>query len=496
MFIQNIINPFLKNAEIFAAENAFCINEHFYTYKDFSEHISKVRSALKLAGSKSANIGLVANDDIETYASIFAIWLEGLAYVPLHPLQPVERSMEIISQANINLVINSLSNNLFPSVQTIESAQLIFTGPLLKPADTPETSTAYILFTSGSTGKPKGVPIMRKNVGAFMQSFFEAGFRVNNTDRCLQCFDLTFDVSVQCFLTPLVKGACTYTVPHDQIKYSYVYGLMEDQQLTFGVMAPSMIRFLRPYFDEINAPAMRYCILTAEASPVDLVKEWSACIPNAEVYDFYGPTEATIYCTYYKFNTKGNNKELNGMVSIGKPMNGVKAIITDEEKNIVGANSKGELCICGDQLTAGYWNNPEKNTECFFEMVTDGVTERFYKTGDLCYMDDEGDIMYSGRLDFQVKIQGYRIELGEIEHHARQSINGKNAVAIAVNNNTGNTEIILFVEGDMADSNEVSAYLKAKLPYYMLPAKVLIKEEFPLNTNGKVDRIALKKLIV
>jgi D-alanine--poly(phosphoribitol) ligase subunit 1 len=354
MFDKNIILPFRDVIEKYGDRNAFCIAGKFYTYIEFARHISKIRKTLELSDINSKNVGLVVNDDIETYASIFSIWFQGLAYVPLHPQQPVERNLEVISQASIDLVLCSGDHKSFPNVHTINSALLEFEEFNLIPDPAPENAIAYILFTSGSTGKPKGVPITRCNVGAFIKSFLDVGFNINEFDRCLQCFDLTFDVSVQSFLVPLIKGACVYTIPHDQIKYSYVYGLLEDHKLTFGAMAPSMIRYLRPYFEEINVPGMRYNILTAEASPVDLVTEWSKCIPNAEIYDFYGPTEATIYCTYYKFNKTGINKHLNGMISIGKPMSGLIAIIRDEAGKVLGANQKGELCISGDQLTPGY----------------------------------------------------------------------------------------------------------------------------------------------
>ncbi len=493
MFNEYVVGPVCRMITENGDRNAFCINERFYTYAETGRRVAAIRSALQQTPVTGRNVGLVANDDIDTYAAILAIWMEGLAYVPLHPKQPAERSLEIISQAEVSLVVNSLDNSLFPGVRTIETSGLPSRDFHPDPVETGEDALAYILFTSGSTGKPKGVPIMRSNVGCFMKAFFEAGFKVSTADRCLQCFDLTFDVSVQSFLVPLTRGACTYTIPHDQIKYSYVYGLMEDHKLTFSVMAPSMIRYLRPYFDEIHAPDMRYCILTAEASPVELVREWSACIPNAAIFDFYGPTEATIYCTYYPFRKDGTNKELNGMLSIGKPMNGMTALIVDEAKNILGAEQKGELCIAGGQLTPGYWNNPEKNKESFFELELEGTPTRFYHTGDLCFMDKDGDIMYSGRLDYQVKIQGYRVELGEIEYHARESVNGKNAVAVAIQNGTGNTEIALFVEGGADLLPVVTDHLKSKLPFYMIPSKMIAKEEFPLNTNGKIDRIALKK---
>lgn len=495
MFSEFILKPLIDTIIRYGKRNAFCINEHFYTYEQFSQNISKVRTALESSGINTPNIGLVVNDDIETYASIFAIWLEGLAYVPLHPMQPTERSLEIIQQADIELIIDSSSNSKFSDQKIINSSKLHFESFNLEPNIVLDDELAYILFTSGSTGKPKGVQITRKNVGAFMNSFWQTGIQITEQDKCLQCFDLTFDVSVQSFLVPLTKGACTYTIPHDQIKYSYVYGLLEDHQLTFGAMAPSMIRYLRPYFDEINIPSMRYSILTAEASPVELIDEWSNCIPNAEIYDFYGPTEATIYCTYHKYNRRGNNKQINGMLAIGKAMYGLGAIIIDEKHRILDKGEKGELCISGDQLTPGYWKNPEKNKGSFFEISYRGVDTRFYKTGDSCYLDDDGDIMLAGRLDYQVKIQGYRIELGEIEYHAREFLNGQNAIATTFSNSTGNTEIALFIEGVSIDEARLLAYMNSKMPYYMIPTKLILESSFPINTSGKVDRIILKKTL-
>lgn len=492
MFNQHVLSPFFEMAEFHSTKNAFCINEEFYSYFQLTQSISKIRLALQSEKIVGKNIGLVANDDLETYASIFAIWLEGYAYVPLHPQQPVDRSIEIINQAEVSLVLDSETKLLFPSIRTIQSKSLNSGKIDLQPKPTSDDSLAYILFTSGSTGKPKGVQITRKNVGAFMASFWQTGIQISENDRCLQCFDLTFDVSVQSYLVPLLKGACTYTIPHDQIKYSYVFGLLEDHHLTFGAMAPSMIRYLRPYFEEIRVPSMRYNILTAEASPLTLVDEWVSCIPNAEIFDFYGPTEATIYCTYHRYNRTGINKQLNGMLSIGKAMPGLKTIIIDEGGKLLGTNQKGELCISGDQVTPGYWDDPEKNKESFFEVEIDGAFTRFYKTGDSCYFDDDGDIMLAGRLDYQVKIQGYRIELGEIEYHAREFLNGHNAIAIAFDNQMGNTEIALFIEGEQTDEAKLVAFMSSKMPFYMIPTKLIHERVFPLNTSGKVDRICLK----
>lgn len=495
LFSTYVLDPLMDSLHIFNEKNAFCIREVFYTYENLASRVAGIRELLRSHKENNNNIGLVTNDDPETYCSIIAIWMEGLAYVPLNPLQPVERNNEIIEQAGIRLILDSSPEAAFPDVQTLLTSGISESDGSLRTDPVSDNQLAYILFTSGSTGKPKGVPITRGNLGAFMKSFAKTGIEIDHTDRCLQSFDLTFDVSVQSFLFPLTKGACVYTIPHDQIKYSYVYGLFEDHKLTFGAMAPSMIRYLRPYFDEIYVPSMKYNILTAEAAPQDLVDEWSKCIPNSEIYDFYGPTEATIYCTYYKYTRDGANKHVNGLLSIGKPMNGIKALIIDEERKVIGSGQKGELCINGAQLMPGYWKDPEKTATAFVDIMTDDGMEKFYRTGDLCYLDEDGDILYSGRLDYQVKIQGYRIELGEIEFHAREILGGGNAIASDFRNNSGNTEIALFIEGKAYNATEIIKAFSGRLPGYMIPTKICFVKEFPLNANGKIDRTELKKFL-
>jgi len=496
MFEKFILQPFIESTKQFERSNAFCINEKFYTYKELAISISNIRRALQNQNIRSKNIGLVVNDDLETYAAIFAIWLEGYAYVPLHPQQPLERSLKIMTQTDVDLIIDSSVKSKFTANTVINSFRLATEeGVYLNPKSAPADALAYIIFTSGSTGEPKGVQITRMNLGSFIKSFWEVGFHIDQNDRCLQCFDLTFDVSVQSYLVPLTRGACAYTMPHNQIRYSHIYGLLENHKITFGAMASSMIRYLRPYFNEINISSMRYNILAAEASPLDLIIEWSKCIPNAEIYDFYGPTEATIYCTYSKFIKEGDNKHFNGMLSIGKPMNGINAIIIDDEKRALSKNQKGELCVSGYQITPGYWKNEEKNAEYFFEIKEGNTIKRFYKTGDLCYFDEDGDIMLAERLDNQVKIQGYRVELGEIEYHAKKFLAGQDAVAVTYSVKNGSNEIALFVEGELSNNYELLEYLKIKIPPYMIPSKIIVKDKFPLNTSGKTDRIALKNLI-
>lgn len=497
MFYTQVLSQVSGSIRNFPSRNAFCIGDKFYTYRQFGQCLSKIRTSLAQTQYNNNKVGLVINDDLETYASIFALWMEGDCYVPLHPNWPIERCMDICSQVELDLVLDSSKETRYKDINVLPTATLEYYLDCLDPKpDVSDDELAYILFTSGSTGKPKGVQLTRRNVAAFMDSFWKTGIKINEEDRCMQCFDLSFDVSVQGYLVPLLKGACCYTVPHGQVKYIYASGLIEDHRITFGAMAPSMLRYLRPYFDDLDATSLKTCILTAEACPLNLMEDWYDCATNTEIYDFYGPTECTVYCTYYKLNKGGNNKSLNGIISIGKPLANCMGLILDEHGNDVPVGEKGELCIAGDQVAAGYWKNDEKNASSFFYKEVKGEKLRFYHTGDLCYQDADGDIMYSGRLDHQAKIQGFRVEMGEIEYHAREFLCGTNVVCIAFDNEKSLTEIAMFIESENCNSEELLKYLRTKMPAYMIPSKIFCQKEFLLNNNGKIDKKILKAIAV
>lgn len=245
---------------------------------------------------------------------------------------------------------------------------------------------------------------------------------------------------------------------------------MERHRLTFAAVAPSVLRLSRPYFSEITFPHLRYWVVTAEATDVDLLTEFRPCIPNATVVNLYGPTEATIYCTSYIIPDK-ECKHHNGMAAIGKPFDGMEAVIADEAGTPLPANEKGELWIRGPQLMRGYWNAPEKSAQCF---VRNKEGKLYYRTGDLCLKDTDGDIIYCGRKDTQVKIQGFRIEPGEIEYRVKQFYaNAVNAVVLPVYNTDGTTELHIVIEQEKIENiHELEADLRRHLPSYMLPKRI------------------------
>jgi amino acid adenylation domain-containing protein len=488
---ENLQKSIINNSD----ENSFFINETYFKYSDFAQLVSNIRNAIiENSAPDDKIIGLVANNDLETYASIIALWFEGKCYVPINPDNPIERNENIIKEAQITIIISSSINSDFLNSKIIDSKNSLNVAVNLVPKIANEDDLAYILFTSGTTGKPKGVPITRKNVSGFIDALWDMNIVLENTDRCLQMFDLTFDLSVMSYLAPLLKGSCVYTIPKDKIKYSYIYELMEEHDLTFSLMVPSILHYLRPYFHEIEAPKMKCSLFCGEALPLDVTNEWSNCLPNARIINVYGPTEDTIFCTYYDFEVNKENKSHNGILSIGASMKNNFTIIINENNEILEVGEIGELCLGGIQLTPGYWKNEEKNKEAFFFINYNGKQERFYKTGDLCKYDNEGDLLYLGRIDFQTKIQGFRVELSEIEYFAKEFLSKINVVVLAILDNLNNTELAVVIESEKFDTTDMLDYLKTKLPVYMIPKKIEFINVFPLNVNGKIDRNKLNQL--
>ncbi|MGD1006305.1 MAG: AMP-binding protein [Ignavibacteriaceae bacterium] len=510
---MDILYSFQKCVEKFSGRNAFCINNNFYTYTDFAKIISGIRSFidnnLQITSEASLAVGVTSFDDIETYASFYAIMFSGLTFVPIDPVNPIERNSLMVNLAGISTILTSRQDDNiskmekeFTNVKFVNTKEFLKSGSinvginLTLPEIKPD-NTAHILFTSGSTGVPKGVPISNKNINAFMNAFFALGYEIDENDRFLQSLDLQFDLSIMCYMIPLTKGSCVYTVPTEGIRYVNIYSVLKEYKITFALMVPSILSYLRPFFNEIRLEKMRYFMFCGEALYADMLNEWNKCVPNALVQNVYGPTEATIFCLTYNWNRDNSkNKVYTGIVSIGKPMKNIEAIIIDDDNNILPQNEKGELCLAGYQLTAGYLNNPEKNKKAFFINKVNGKEEIFYKTGDVAFKDEQDDFMYCGRKDYQIKIHGYRIELSEIEFHVRQFISPSNAVAVAYPNERGITQIHLFLENYNRLTDILIDFLKTKIPYYMLPSKITIVPSFPLNANGKVDRKALLKSVI
>ncbi len=500
-----MLNKIKESVEKYPHKNAFKIEGEYYTYTQFARVIAKVRRFLEVNTDRNENlIGIIYNpkSEIEVYSAIYGTWFAGKGFVPISISNPLKRNTAIIEQAGIKTLLCASANNKITELAQISNSALINIKELaeadinldLPPVD--DNEIAYLLFTSGSTGIPKGVPILRKNLFSFVDAFFKLGYDINENDRFLQMFELTFDLSIFCYVIPLCAGACVYTLPAEGIKFANVYLTLEENEITVALMVPSVLSYLKPFFDEIKLDKLKYSLFCGETLFNDLTIEWSNCVPNGNIINTYGPTEATIFCTIYEWNKNPVlQKTFNGSVCIGKPLPGMKTIVANENLDFTKQGEMGELCLAGLQLTPGYWKNPDKNKTSFFKKSINDEETPFYRTGDAAFADEEGDLMFSGRLDNQVKIEGFRVELGEIEYFTRQFTKASNVAAISSKNVLGIIQIHLFIENYDGNLQEVIEHLKTCLPDYMIPAQVYTILSFPLNVNGKVDRKELLKQI-
>lgn len=499
----DFLERIFQNLSFEKERKAFYIRETWYSYGELASVVAGIQDILSELEADEGHVGLYLQDDIYTYASILALWMTGLAFVPLTPLFPAARNRKILEQTTPGALLHSTS---LPGELHISGCRILRTdrvsivsgnAPVLY--DFGKEKDAYVMFTSGSTGEPKGVRISFANLNAFIRDFISYPvYSFSREDRFLQIYDLTFDASIPCYTVALSVGASVYTVAPGGIKYLEAYKLMKEQELTFVKMPPSTLFYLRKHFSGIHLPAVKYCLFGGEAFPAQLADEFEACIPNALIQNVYGPTELTVNCHIYDWNSPGSRrKKHRGIVSIGRAFGTNRMMIEAKEQSSRAAEQKGELpvsgelMVTGEQVSPGYWRDSEPDGNSFYLLEKDGSKHRYYRTGDQVGMDEEGDLFFLGRGDEQVQVRGYRVELGEIESLARSWMKGINVMAAALEKQTGEMQIVLLLESEDRDTLPLREYLSDQLPSYMLPEDIITMKHFPRQVSGKTDRKAI-----
>ncbi|MBI9066030.1 MAG: AMP-binding protein [Salinivirgaceae bacterium] len=461
---------------------AFNISKKHYTYKELEFRIVEIQQEI-IKHKTQEPVVIIYDNNFDSYASILAVLFLGTGFIPINPLNPLERNIKILRKTESKLILNTTPHSYFNLPHEILTKSISSSeNRIIYNAE--DSDLAYIFFTSGSTGEPKGVPVKISNLNAFLMGFNKLEFETDYKDKFLQMFELTFDLSVFSYLYPLTIGACVYTVPNIGLKYGEVLKILTNENISFALMVPSIINSLKPYFKQIKLPNLKYSLFCGEALLMDNALGWNKCTPNGKTFNVYGPTEATIFCTSYE--VREDSKEYNGIVSIGKAMFNTKLSIESKNTSNLERNQKGELILSGGQVVKEYFKNEEKSLECF--STKDNVNS--YKTGDICFTDIDGDYFYVGRIDSQVQIQGFRVELSEVEYEISSQTH-LNTSVITIDDDT---KIIAFVEGDV-NLDILLQGLREQLPDYMIPKKIISIKKLPLNKNGKVDKNKLKSYV-
>jgi amino acid adenylation domain-containing protein len=522
----NLMEGFLRSARRYPERPALEIEERSFLYAELAREASRIQQTiLQREGRENGApfVGLLAHRSITAYAGILAILSAGRGYLPLHPKFPAERTRAMLASAGANVLIvgeecreclpvllqeiHAPLTILMPQTAGLRDIaerfpihRFIFSDRFEPPADllsSREISAdawAYLMFTSGSTGIPKGVPITHRNAVAYVNASCGP---FNAEDRFSQFYDLTFDASIGDVFIAWQCGACVVSIPEHSVMAPA--RIIREKRLTRWESVPSAIAFMQKLrlLKPGLFPDLRVSVFGAEALTVSAVESWREVAPHSEIINEYGPTETTNAVLRYRWDENSSPGLChNGYVPLGKPLPGQDICLVDENRNAVGEDELGEICIGGSQVSPGYWNDPERTRQQFVSLPGFG-SRIWYRTGDLALRDASGLFHYKGRLDDQVKVRGYRVELQEIEGVLRKISGCEQVVSMACPTANGSTEAIaVFLPAEAQDREDALVEeCRKHLPEYMVPRKFYYLDRVPLNANGKIDRKKLADLL-
>lgn len=461
------------------------------TYCDLEQRANQLAYYLMGNGvTLGSFVAVVIERSVDSYIAMLAILKAGAVYVPIETEYPDERINYILADLPFHAIITSqlqharsqiqFSNLIVIDEERVAIAQQPTTRPFRVSID--HQQLCYVIYTSGSTGKPKGVEIMHRSICHYV-SVASTLYNMSCEDKVYQGFSLAFDASMEEVWMALANGATSVVCTSKEIRagLGLVSFLIEHQVTVFSTV-PTLLASL----ENQPVPSLRLLILGGEMCSSNLIKQHSRL--DLRIINTYGPTESTVIATLAECHP-------DQPVTIGKPIPGYSIFILDSELQPVEVGQAGELCIAGIGLARGYVNRPEITAAKFIPHPHD-ANERLYRTGDLCSINADGDILFLGRIDDQVKIRGFRIELNEIETVISTYDGIKNAVVSMYDNDKALSLIAYLIVDQQADFDlkKFRVFLQHKLPHYMVPSGFHLVTEFPLLSNGKVDRKALRKL--
>ena len=464
------------------------------TYGELEARAGRLAAYLRRLGvGPEVLVGIGMERSLDMVVGLLGILKAGGAYVPLDPEYPKERLAYMIESSALPVLLTQEKlldvlpaggakvvalDRAWPEIDALGEAAAP-AGPAAGP-----DNLAYVIYTSGSTGQPKGVQIPHRAVVNFLRSMSRKP-GLSARDTLFAVTTLSFDIAGLELYLPLVNGARVVMVGRETAQAGEQLAEAVARAGTTVMQATPATWRLLLGAGWSGDPGLKV-LCGGEALPPDLAEQ---ILDRAgELWNVYGPTEATIWSTLLQV-------EKGGRISIGRPIDNTQVYLLTRQLKPVPAGVPGELHIAGAGLSRGYRGRPDLTAERFIpDPFSAEPGARVYKTGDLARWLPDGTLEFLGRIDHQVKVRGFRIELGEIEAALAQHPEIRQAVAIVREDTPGSKRIVAYLVAAGKEAPGVSdlrAFLKEKLPEYMIPAIFVPLEELPLTPNGKVDRRSL-----
>jgi len=461
------------------------------TYRQLRERAALLEKCLrdKYHVVKNDRVGLLLDRSENIIFSILAVWNAGATYVPIDTGWPDERIIYVLKDAGISLVLTD-KNNFWAASRLAGHAPFavcVVEEPVWEAGSdckvclpAPAAEIGYVMYTSGTTGEPKGVEVYQASlVNVLMSLKDQPGSSPEDVMMSISTY--VFDISVSEFFLPLVTGGTLVLATRDEV---LDIGLLKRLiQLTCPTLMQATPSLWNALFDSGWEGCVQLKAITC-GEPLGEELKIKLLRGVAQLWNFYGPTETTIFSTGKRILTE---KET---VTIGSPVINTSIYILDRHQQLTPVGVFGEIFIGGNGVARGYLHRPELSAQRFPDGIR-GITGRVFASGDTARWRRDGTIEYRGRRDGQVKIRGFRIELGEVENRILAHRSIKSAAVVVWADGPDDKVLVCYMvcqEGNEATEEDLRRYLRSVLPHYMIPAYFIRLMEMPVTANGKIDR--------
>ena len=473
-----------------------------HTYGDLKKDSDSLAAQIDRLGLPDKSpVVVFGGQEYEMLATFVALTKSGHAYIPIDSHSALERVAAIVEVAEPSLII---AINDFPladvaaPIFSAEQVQAAFREGASYELSHPVQGddNYYIIFTSGTTGKPKGVQISHNNLLSFTNWMItDKEFATPARPQMLAQPPYSFDLSVMYWAPTLALGGTLFALPSAVTQdFKQLFETILSLPIAIWTSTPSFadMALLSDDFNSQKLPQLTHFYFDGEELTVKTAQKLRDRFPQARIINAYGPTEATVALSAVAVTDEmlQNYKRL----PIGYTKADSPTFVIDEEGQKVPNGQQGEIIVCGQAVSKGYLNNPEKTAEAFFEF--EGLPA--YHTGDVGSMTDEGLLLYGGRMDFQIKFNGFRIELEDVSQNLNKSKYIESAVAVPRYNKDHKVQNLLayvILKDGVAEQFEreiditkaIKEDLQDIMMSYMMPSKFLYRETLPLTPNGKID---------
>ena len=490
--MKNILEYLELSAQKYYTKIAFTDENNSITYGECVERSKKVGTQLLELNSMRQPVAVLLDKNVESLTSFFGVVYSGNFYVVIDSFMPKDRIEKIFETLKPIAMISDyahqeLAQSLHHKVYYYEDLLNVdIDEESLKQVRNRmiDTDPLYALFTSGSTGMPKGAVVSHRNVINYALWYKET-FDINEETQFGSQTPFYFSMSVSDVYSTIIAGATLHIIPKKLFSFPIkLIEYMNEKKVNTIYWVPSALCIVAN-LKVLNYADLEYVnkvLFAGEVMPTKQLNYWMDKLPNAMFANLFGPTETTDICTYYIVDRKFNDDEV---LPIGKACNNCDVFLLDENDEEVLDDREGELCVRGSFLALGYYNNDEKTREAFVQNpLNKAYPEMIYRTGDLVKYNENGELIYITRKDFQIKHMGYRIELGEIEA-AVNSLEKIQSCAVIFDDKKD--KIVLIYTGKIDDKGIMEG-ISNKIPHYMYPNVIVKVKMMSYNQNGKIDR--------